>query len=101
MILMKILFGANTKQQLPLVAPVLQIVVRLFTPRQGGVLLSVLSAEEGEGELKTTDRIGMKFCMRLCHHEGQLTTQDGTYHSNGCHGNDKKHCFLGHFSPFL
>ena len=76
------------------------------TPRQGGVLLSVLSEEEGEGRgrgdmfhffSKTTDRIGMKFCMKLSHHEGQLTKHDGTHHSNGCHGNDKKHCFLGFF----
>ena len=75
----------------------------VFTPRpvwplRGIAIIAV--RRRGGGEMvwvnwrKTTGRIGMKFCMRLCHHKRQLTKQDGTHPSNGCHGNDKKHCFL-------
>ena len=50
---------------------------------------------------KTTDWIGVKFYMKVFYYKWQLTKQDGTHPSNGCHGNDKKHCFLGHYLPFL
>ena len=42
---------------------------------------------------KTTDWIGVKFYMKVFYYKWQLTEQDGTHHSNSCHGNSKNTVF--------